>query len=205
MRSPLSLTPKRAVKLFGKNFFGVEEAIRHFGVRPTRNQLVELSEIPFSEVQCKDDVLMAVFPLSILDLRDKLEDQMLFCDDWYDHQPFAKERCETSWQLVRKTPIVNSACKTWQEQQSLLSNDEEVPTAQVMVHIIIGHYLATSERLFEYLYVRTSSIDSDGRRVYIGHFNAEGLHLGRYWDNDRRDDLAISSARKFNLTKVHLN
>ena len=39
----------------GHNFFGVEEAIRHFGVNPTRDQIVALSEIthPFHPLKGK--------------------------------------------------------------------------------------------------------------------------------------------------------
>ena len=48
---------KRAREIMGKNFFGVEEAIKHFGINPARQQLAALSEIPFSEAvleQSKD-------------------------------------------------------------------------------------------------------------------------------------------------------
>ena len=48
-----------------KNFFCIEEAIRHFGVNPTRQQRAALLEVPFSDAvleQCKDThVLVAVF------------------------------------------------------------------------------------------------------------------------------------------------
>jgi len=40
---------KRAREIMGKNMFGVEEAIQRFGVNPTRQQTLVLSEIPFSE------------------------------------------------------------------------------------------------------------------------------------------------------------
>lgn len=48
---------KHVREIMGKNFFGVEKAIKHFGVNPTRLQLAALSEIPFSETvleQLKD-------------------------------------------------------------------------------------------------------------------------------------------------------
>ena len=46
-----------------------------------------------------------------------------------------------------------------------------------MVYTIIGHYLATGERLFEHIYVRTSSVDSGGRRVGVGRFDSRGLDV----------------------------
>jgi len=199
-----SLNPQwlRSREIMAKNFFGVEEAIRCFGVSPSRVQLAVLSEIPFSEStleQSKDThVLVAVFPLSILDIRSNVQDKGLFySQDWYDKQAFAKECGEVSWQLVRKTLVDNSTSKNWQEQQALLSKDDEVPTSQVMVYTIIGHYLATGERLFEHIYVRTSSVDSDGRRVDVGSFDSGGLRVNAYWGGCRNDVLGVSSARKF--------
>ncbi len=197
-----STSQTRAREIMGRNFFGVEEAIKHFGVNPSRQQLALLAEVPYSEealAASKDThVLVAVFPLSLLDVRGKVADKSLFySQDWYNRQAFAKERGEVGWQLVRKTPIADSTNKTWNEQQALLSSDEETPTAQVMVYTIIGHYLATGERLFENIYVRTSSLDSDGFRVDVGVFDAEGLDVDIWDDSFRVSDIGLSSARKF--------
>ena len=65
-----------------------------------------------------------------------------------------------------------------------------------MVYTIVGHYLSTGERLFENVYVRTSSLDSDGLRVYVGHFDAGGLRVGYIWDDYRSAYLGLASARK---------
>lgn len=192
-----------AREIMGKNFFGVKEAIKHFGVKPTSQQLAALLEIPFSEAvleQSKDThVLVAVFPLSILEIRGKVKRELFFSheDAWYNKQSFAKEHGEISWQLVRKTPVDDSTSKNWQEQQALLSKDDEMPSAQVMVYTIIGHYLATGERLFEHIYVRTSSVDSDGDRVLVGYFDSDGLVIYGWWDDGRDDFMGVSSARKF--------
>ena len=192
---------KRAREIMGKNFFGVEEAIKHFGVNPTRQQLAALSEIPFSEAvleQSKNThVLVAVFPLSILEIRGKADSKLFYSQDWYNKESFAKERGEVTWQLVRKTPVDNSTSKNWQEQQALITEDDEVPTARVMVYTIIGHYLATGERLFEHIYVRTSSVDSGGGRVVVGYFDSGGLDVSSYWGDGRGVSIGVSSARKF--------
>ena len=192
---------KRAREIMGRNMFGVEEAIQRFGVIPTSQQVAALSEIPFSEAvlqESKDThILVAVFPPSILEIRGKVTGQRLFYEqDWYNQQAFAKEKGETGWQLVAKTPVENSTKKNWDEQCSLLGENDEVPTAQVMTYTIIGHHLATGERLFECIYVRTSSVVSEGLRVHVGHFGAQGLHVRGYWDGDRDGSLGVSSARK---------
>jgi hypothetical protein len=193
---------KCAREIMGKNFFGVGEAIKHFGVNPSRRQLANLLEVPFTEEvlrQCKDThVLVAVFRLPIIGVRDKVQDKGLFYkQDWYDKEAFASDGGEISWQLVRKTPVDNSTKKNWDEQQALLDKEDETPTAPVMVYTIIGHFLATGERLFERIYVRTSSVYSGGNRVCVGYFDAEGLRVGSDWDDDRNDDLGVASARKF--------
>jgi hypothetical protein len=195
---------KRAREIMGCNMFGIEEAIKHFGANPSRQQTSALSEIPFSEAtleECKNThILVAVFPLSILEVRGKVENNLFYSheDAWYNKQSFAKDKGEISWQLVRKTPVDNSASKTWDEQQALLGKNDETPKAQVMVYTIIGHYLATGERLFENIYVRCSDVASDGGRVYVGRFASGGLYVSSYWDADRDDGLGLASARKFN-------
>jgi len=191
----------RAREIMGRNFFGVEEAIKHFGVNPIHPQLASLAEIPFSEAVLEElkysHILVAVFPLlSILEIRGKVDSKLFCYQSWYNKEPFAKEQGEVSWQLVRKTPVPDSISKNWQEQQSLLGKDDEMPTAQVMVYTIIGHYLETGERLFERIYVRTSSVDYDGSRVFVGSFGLGGLSVYRCRDDHHYGDLGISSARK---------
>lgn len=199
-----STSQKAAREIMGKNFFGFEEAIKHFGVNPTKQQLAALAEVPFGEETlktCKDThVLVAVFPLSILDIRGicrKIEGQTLFYkQDWYDKRAFAKDKGKVGWQLVRKEPVADSTSKTWNEQQVLLSKDEETPKAQVVVYTMIGHYLATGERLFEKICVLCVDLDSDGDRVLVGYFDSGGLDVDLYWDDHRRDYIGLSAARK---------
>lgn len=199
-----SASQTRAREIMGKNFFGIEEAIKHFGVNPSRRQLVSLSEVPFSEetlISCKDThVLVAVLPISIIEIREiakKLLNQTLFYNqDWYDKEAFANDKGETGWQLIRKEPIDNSTSKNWSEQQALLTNDEETPKAQVVVYTIIGIFLSTGERLFENVYVRCIDLDSDGDRVSVGGFDDGGLDVDDWDDSHRYSVIGVSSARK---------
>jgi len=207
VRDYSSTTQERAREIMSKNFFGVEEAVKHFGVNPTRQQLAVLSEIPFSEAVLEESkythVLVAVFPLSILEIRDKVKhielpsgQPLLSAQSWYDEESFAKERGEVTWQLVRKTPVDDSTSKNWQEQQALIAKNDEVPSARVMVYTIVGHYLATGEHLFEHIYVRTSSVGSDGRCVDVGGFGSDGLFVDDDWVGAPGGGLGVSSARK---------
>jgi hypothetical protein len=198
----LTTSQKCAREIMGKNFFGIEEAIKHFGVNPTSQQLAALSEIPFPETvlqQSKDShILVAVFPLSILEIRAKVDRKLFYNHEtaWYNEQSFAKEHGEVNWQIVRKTPVDNSTSENWQEQQALFGKDDIVPTAQVLVYTIIGHLLATGERLVERKYARTSSVDSDGNCVYVSDVGSNGLGISDYWDAVGYDNDDRSSARK---------
>lgn len=195
-----TVSQKRAREIMGTNMLGIEEAIRHFGVNPTRRQYAALSVLPCTESEleeCRNSHVLVAPMLSILKVREKLQGKgLLYPQDWYDNQPFASE-CEICWQLVRKTEVPSSTSKNWQEQQALLGKNDETPTAKVMVYTIIGHHLNTGEQLFEKLYVRTSSVYSDGNRVYVGDFDAKGLLVHGHWDDFCHDYLGVSAARKF--------
>lgn len=198
-----STSQKKAREIMGTNMFGIEDAIKHFGVNPSKAQLAALGEVPFSEETLKackgTHVLVAVFPLSILDIRTQVKGdpiRLLYDQSWYNKEAFAKDRGEIGWHLIRKTPVDNSTNKTWNDQQALLGKDDETPKAQVMVYAIIGHYKATNERLFEKVWVRCSDLDSDGVRVSVGNFDAEGLDVNDCWGDSRGDCLGLASARK---------
>ncbi len=201
-KSTTSLNPQwlRAREIMGKNFFGVEEAVKHFGVNPTRPQLAALSEIPFSEAVLEESknthVLVAVFPLSIFEIHGKVDSKLFYDQSRYNKDFFARNRGEAAWHLVCKTPVPNSISEAWGEQQTLLVPNEETPTVRVMVYTIIGHFLATWERLFKNIYVRCSDVDSVGDRVYVGNFDSSGLGVYSYWDDSRFDDIGLASARK---------
>lgn len=192
---------KRAREIMGKNFFGIEEAIRHFGVNPSKQQTSTLAEVSFTAAMLESHkdthILVAVFPLSVLDVR-KADNELFYLSSsgWYESEKFAKNKGTVSWQLVRKTLVEDSTNKNWDEQQALLGKDDETPTSQVMVYTIIGHYKATGERLFGNVYVRTSCVRSDDYRVRVGLFASDGLIVYYWWDDLRNSFLGLSSARK---------
>jgi putative methanogenesis marker protein 6 len=193
---------KHAREIMGKNFFGLEEAVKYFGINPTPQQLTALSKIPFSEAMLKQSkdthILVAVLPLSILEIRDKVDRKLFYNHEtaWYNEQPFAKAHDEVSWRLVRKVPVKDSIPKDYQEQQALFSKDDEAPTAQVVVYTIIGQFLNTGEWIIKQKYAYTSSIDSRGNCVYVTDVGLNGLGISDYWDAVFYDDEDIPSPRK---------
>lgn len=191
-RSPeLWISQKRALEIMGKNFFGPEEAIKHLMVKPSEQQLADLAIIPFFEEVLEQSrnthVLVAVFPLSILEIRSKVERKLFrrygdvawYDNAWYDKLAFASD-CgkKASWRLVRKALVADFRKETLAEHKALLGNDDETPSARVMTYVIIGHCLATGERLFGHnKYARTSSCASNGLSVFVGNFDHSGLQF----------------------------
>lgn len=197
-----TLRPDRARAIMGKNFFGIEEAIRHFGVNPTRPQIVALSTIPFSDAvlkRCKNShVLIALFPLSILEIRDRAKQTLFFSheDAWYNDEIFAEELAEARSWLIQKTPLESSTDTNWWTQQKMIGKNAKVPSAQLMVYCVIGHFLTTGERLLKDVYVRTSTVGSGNLRVNIGHFGDDGLCIDGKSDDYIYDHLGLAVAWK---------
>ena len=65
-----------------------------------------------------------------------------------------------------------------------------------MVYTIIGHFLATGERLFKYSYVRCLDVVPGGCRFVVGGFDSDDLCVGGIQDDLFDPDLGVASARK---------
>jgi hypothetical protein len=194
----ISVTDAR--KIMGTNFFGIEEAAKYFGVHPAPDEIRALARVPFSldtlRASRDSHILVAVFPLSIIEIRSKVDPRSFYRQWWYNKESFANDTGIVGWRLVRKAAVVDSTSKSWEEQQKILGENDETPAARVLVYAAIGHFLATGERLFEEVTVRTADADSDGNRVSIGFFDADGLSISSFWEGERGSGLGLSSARK---------
>jgi hypothetical protein len=189
-----------AREIMGKNVFGIEEAVLHFGVIPKKRELAYLEEVPFSEEELllrreSSYALVAFFRKTLLDVRRVARGtgQGLFNPHWwYDNRPFAMSQGHVGWGLVRTTPVAGTSDKTWKEKLSFLPRGEEVPTARVMVYSIIGLHLATGERILEEESVCCADIDTSGNHVYVGQFGHGGLFIGAKQDacSEKRIGLA---------------
>ena len=210
---------QRARDIMGRNFFGVEEGIKHFSINPTPSQLESLAhEVPFSEEvlqSCRDThVLVADFGLSIMEIRN-LHKDLFYTPPWYSEKeleppyhdtefdfvrwyftkPFAVDRERPSWRLVRKDIVPGSAGKVWAEQQGLISRDETTPGARIMVYAIIAHYLSRGERLFKYTYARCLDMTSLDRRVHVGYF-VDGLCIAEFCYDGSLHNIGLAAVRK---------
>lgn len=123
--------------------------------------------------------------------------RLFYKQSWYEDEAFAKEVIPAGKWEVRLEAMPDSFSKTWEEQQKLMPDiPYEVPPAAVLLFAICEHYQNTGERAFADHYVRTASLDSDGNRVGVAHFDADGLDVYDYWDGRRVSGLGVSASRK---------
>jgi hypothetical protein len=135
---------------------------------------------------------------SILQLRESGLGKCMFKpQQWYNGESFAERKEQSCYRQLHLEPVNDSFDKTFVEQQQLLSADEEVPSARVVVMGMAIHFLATGERLFFDYCVRCVDPTSDGYRVIVGNFNSGGISVGRYWDDYCDSGLGLASSRKF--------
>ena len=195
-----------AQSILGTDFITPEEVTK---ARPsivyTDEQITALAEsLPSEEMfkWCKDNGY-AVMPapptaMSMLDVRE-IQSAHFYSKTggWYVDQKFARDdKTLFGWLAIKKTPVANSTSKTWNEQNKLLSKLETVPNAAEMSWFITTYYEVRGVRLFEGVYVRTSSLDSGGYRVLVGCFDSGGLSVRSWNDGGGDDDLGVASARK---------
>lgn len=197
---PVSASQEQARAIMGSNFYHLSDAARHLGVTYSEEQQVELAEIPYSVATleaCRDThILFPGYPLNILNLRKRVRTAFRK-QDWYNQEDFArKAKVGLRWYLIRKTPVPNTTNKNLADQQKELAGNESVPRACEVIYMIMLHFLATGERLFEGVYVRCSDVSSSGDRVCLGGFDAEGLDV-HCWCVDPYDDVGLAGARNF--------
>lgn len=132
-------------------------------------------------------------PMSTLDVR-----KFAAASGWYHTQGFAREdKTSFGWLMVKKTPVEDSMSKSWREQIELLGKNETVPNAAEMFWFISMYLAVRDIKLFEGVYVRTSSVDPIGDRAAFG-FGPNGFLYIYIWDPEGRDwDVGLSAARKW--------
>ena len=194
-----SMSPEQARDIMGSACHGTDALERQLGTRLLANEAAQLATVPFSrEVLIESrqtHVLVASARMSIMGLRVKAPDAFYFTRTWYADEEFARRELKPRWRLIRKDPVPRSTSKTWAKQQAVLSADEITPEIGELVLAIILHYLETGERLFSTVYVRSSDVDSAGRRVGAGRFGPDGLRI-RSWGDYPDYYIGVAGVRK---------
>lgn len=113
---------------------------------------------------------------------------------WYEkHGFYQNDKAETEWLAICKEPAPNSV----NQNRKYLSKDEQVPNAGEMSWFITTFYRVRGVRLFEKVYVRTSSIASDGLHVHVGRFGERGLDIYYFSGDSHYYDIGVAVSRKF--------
>ena len=197
-----------AKSVLGKDFISPEEIAKARDLVYTDEQLATFGEtLPTLEVLewCRDNGMMLVAgppkAMSLLEIR-ALKPAYFYSKDggWYaeDAEAFSRnDKAEPVWIALRKEPVTGSLDKNWAKQNALVVAPMVVPNAAEVVWGLTTYRALWGTRLLPNVYVRTSSCDSIGNRVYVGYFDSDGLDVNFYWDNDRDDNLGVSAARKF--------
>lgn len=197
-----------ACHILGDDFISPAEITKARGVTYTVEQLARFGEmLPDEETLkwCRDQGLMLVAGppsrMSLLDVRSIKADYFYSKEgDWYADktQKFAKnDKAEPVWIALRKDVVADSRNKTWPDQQSLICAPMAVPNVAEAVWGITTYKAVRGVYLLPDCYVRTSSVDSDGFRVDVGIFDADGLLVNSCWDGNRFSFLGVSASRKF--------
>ncbi len=197
-----------AQSILGVDFITPEEVAKaRSNIVYTDEQITALAEnLPSEEVLtwCKENGYAVIPPppkaMSTLDVRE-IQSAHFYSKSggWYaeEKEKFAREdKTSFGWMAIKKTLVDNSTNKTWKEQIRLLSKVEMVPNAAEMTWFITTYFEVRGVRLFESVYVRTSSLDSDGDRVYVGDFDSVGLGVNDWSDDDRNGGIGVPAARK---------
>jgi hypothetical protein len=139
--------------------------------------------------------------MSILDIR-ALHKPFFYSKEggWYAErsEKFARnDKAEPVWIALRKEPVADSRNKDWNEQQALVTDPMVVPNAAEAAWGVTTYKAVRGVYLLPNVYVRTSSVVSDGDRVGVGDFDDIGLFVYCYWDDFRLSFLGVSASRKF--------
>lgn len=205
----VTTSQKRAREIMGNNFLGIREVLQHFGICFTKEEMVKLADIPFSErllQVCKDThILFVGCPLTIADIREKVPKNLFYLepkgtscpkDVWWANEGFVtKEKVSLRWYLTRRDVVPESANKAYQEQRALLGDHEAVPRVCELVYMTILHYLIAEIPLFEY-YVRCQDVTSGDHRVHVGIFRRGHLDIGARSDRHHEPIIGIAASVK---------
>lgn len=197
-----------AKAILGKDFISPEEIAKARGLTYTDEQLVKFHEtLPTREVLewCRASGCMLVAgpprAMSLLDIRAQKADYFASKEGgWYAErvQKFARgDKVHPIWIALRKEPVADSLGKNWDDQSQLVEAPMLVPNVAEVVWGLTTYKAVRGVYLLPSLYVRTSSLVSNGNRVYVGGFGGGGLGVDDDWVDRCNGSLGVSSARKF--------
>ncbi|MDP1719196.1 MAG: hypothetical protein Q8L24_02105, partial [bacterium] len=146
---------KSAKLILGNRCILPGDVMSKLGMKYSDKELKSLEKIPRSAELLQElrdtHILFPTASLSILETKTKSPAGLFYDQDWYNDKEFAKsERPEVRWNLVRKDRNPGSNTKTYSQQLTLLSSNEENPSAVVLVQLMVIYYQMTGIKLFQW-------------------------------------------------------
>lgn len=195
--------------ILGDDLITPEDIEAKTGIRYTDEQKAHADATMPTDLETlqaiKADGMMMVFgpseDLSLLEVRD-LDNQLFYLkkDGWYAESKHSFSRTDKvrggQWLIIRKTPVDGLTSKNWSEQSAMIKSGDRVPNAAEMSYAVTMYYKVRNVYLLKGIYVRTSSVDADGRRVYVGDFDSDGLYVYDWYDSSLRSNIGVASARE---------
>jgi ankyrin repeat protein len=139
--------------------------------------------------------------------RSQYQDGKFYVQDWYDKEPFAKKSLSRAeWVLMPKEMVPNSTSKTYAEQEQEIakySGYKRIDSLRQVSGIML-YNLRVGTKLYgeDYKvngslpYVRCEDAASDGSRVGIGRFDADGFYVRYNFDDFRLDGVGAAVLRE---------
>lgn len=119
-------------------------------------------------------------------------------DSWYSHQDFANLiALEFCYYLLLREIVPRSNGLVFTEQQAMLPPGYKVPSAIAETAKDLFIYDKLKVYVNPRHYARTADLDSHGSRVLVGHCDANGVFLNRWYDDRPRDGIGVGAAREF--------
>ena len=100
-----------------------------------------------------------------------------------------------TWLMIRKKPYTGSQQKTWRFQKTFLAKEEYIPNAIEVVYAFTSYHKVRGVCRLYGIYVRTSSVDEDGRHVIVGDNQADGVSVCEFRDDEYENYVGALSAR----------
>lgn len=135
-------------------------------------------------------------PMSLIDIYS-LEPKLFHRKGCYSQDFSRAQKTVPGWIAIKKTPIEGSTNRKWQDQQKRLLGSERVPNTAEASWLITTFLKVRGVRLFETIFVRTSSFLSPHGRVCVGEFDTGGLRIFGFKDDLSDPRLGLLAAREF--------
>jgi len=127
-------------------------------------------------------------PVTIMNLKKKHPDLFYADRDWFHNEDFAKTgTIQDRIAIVKKELLGETRNKNWDEQQEILTHWAEEHnldpkmvkrrTPVEIAHDVLGYFNARQQRILEKDWDWTSVRSSDGRFVFVGGFDRDGLYV----------------------------